>query len=88
MRGLPQDDSLDVPIFQLRGELVRLTVTGARCDNGERCKLLLVADAGGSFALYPHGAAQLGVRIAQSAAETLANAILAAVESAPGRQAP
>lgn len=79
MHQLPQDDSLDIPIFQLRGELERLTVTGARCDTGERCTLLLVADASGCFTLYPHGTSEFGVRITQVDAETLATAILAVI---------
>lgn len=64
-----------------------MTVTGARCDNGERCTLLLVVDVGGSFALHPHGADEFGVRIAQSGAEALARAILSAIASAPGADA-
>lgn len=81
----PQPDSppgYDLPVFQLRGERDRLVVSGRRTDDNDRCELLLVADVGGSFALYPHGAAQLGVRLPEDGAVTVARAILAAVESA------
>ena len=82
-------------VFQLQGERDRLVVVGRRTDDNDRCELLLVAEVGGSFALYPHGAAQLGVRLAESGAVTVAKAILAAVESShpanrtpPGRHGP
>ncbi|MFN2494904.1 MAG: hypothetical protein ABR608_03205 [Pseudonocardiaceae bacterium] len=75
--------SYDLPIFQLQGERERLVVVGRRTDDNDRCELLLVAEVGGSFALYPHGAAPLGVRLAEDGAVTVARAILAAVESAP-----
>lgn len=88
MRPLRRDDDLNIPIFQLSGERERLTVTGVRCDNGQRCTLLLVADAGGSFALYPHGADEFGVRIALPDAQSIAEAILTIAGSAPGRETP
>jgi hypothetical protein len=52
-----------LPIMQLRGERARVVVTGRRTDDNDRCELLLVADTGGSFALYPHGVDRFGVRL-------------------------
>lgn len=69
-----------LPVFQLRGERGRVVVTGLRTDDGSRCELLVVADLGGSFAFYPHGATQLGVRVEQATAVRVARAILAAVD--------
>ena len=62
-------------VMQRENELGRLIVAGKRTDNGEKCTLIAVREISGTWALYPHGAAQLGVRIAQPAAETLAAAI-------------
>lgn len=61
--------------MQREHECSRLTVPGERTDDGDRCTLVAVCETGGTWALYPHGAAQLGVRIPQVAAETLAQAI-------------
>jgi hypothetical protein len=55
----------------------RLTMDGRRTDDGSRCTLLVVCEVGGAWVLYPHGAAQLGVRLGQPDAETLARAIQA-----------
>lgn len=61
--------------MQRDNERRRLTVPGTRTDNGDHCTLLLVQENGGTWALYPHGATQLGVRVALAAALTMARAI-------------
>ena len=69
---VPAATNYDLPVIQLAGERERLVVTGRRTDDADCCELLVVHDAGGSFALYPHGAAQLGVRLSQETAATVA----------------
>lgn len=64
-------------VMQRERERSRLAVVGKRTDDGEKCTLLVVCEVGGTWALFPHGAAQLGVRLADPAVETLARAMLA-----------
>ena len=54
----------ELPVMQRDNERGRMAVYGKRTDNGERCTLVVVAEVGGTWAFYPHGAAQLGVRVA------------------------
>lgn len=61
-------------VMQRAHERSRLNMEGKRTDNGDRCTLVAVCEISGTCALYPHGAAQLGVRITQSAAEKLVQA--------------
>jgi hypothetical protein len=61
----------ELPVMQRKHERGRQTVAGRRTDDGAMCTLLVVEEIGGTFALYPHGAAQLGVRITNAAAVTL-----------------
>ena len=61
--------------MQRAHEHSRLSVEGKRTDDGERCSLVVVCETVGTWAIYPHGVAQLGVRIPQPAAEKLAAAI-------------
>ena len=73
-------DAQDPPepvIMQRENERSRTTAAGKRTDNGTRCTMLLVAEVGGMWVFYPHGAAQLGVRIPKAEAVKLARAILA-----------
>jgi hypothetical protein len=63
-------------IIQRENERGRLTVEGKRTDDGDRCSLLLVQETGGMWALYLHGAAQLGVRVTEEVAAQLARVIL------------
>jgi endonuclease YncB( thermonuclease family) len=63
--------------MQREQERSRLTVDGRRTDDGDRCTLLVVQERTGSWVFYPHGAAQLGVRIAGADAGKLAQAIQA-----------
>lgn len=75
-RRRPTAENYDLPVFQLHGERSRVVVTGRRTDDGDRCELVVITDTGGSVALYPHGATQLGVRVDEAAAVTMAQAIL------------
>lgn len=67
---------MDPAIMQRENELARLVAEGKRTDGGAMCTLLAVRETGGRWALYPHGAGQLGVRLPKSEAERLARAIL------------
>ncbi len=57
-------------------ERSRVVVDGKRTDNAERCTLVVVHEIGGTWAWYPHGAAQLGVRLPQADAVRMAQKIL------------
>lgn len=67
----------DKPVRQHKDERSRVVVAGRRTDDGDVCTLVAVCEVGGTWALYPHGAQQLGVRLAQAAALKVARAILA-----------
>lgn len=67
---------MEATIMQRENERERLTVNGKRTDDGTKCTLLVVSETGGVWALYLHGAAQLGVRIAKADANKVAQAIL------------
>ena len=54
----------ELPVMQRDNERGRVDVEGRRTDNGERCTLVVVAEVGRTWVFYPHGAAQLGVRVA------------------------
>ena len=62
--------------LQRQNERSRMTVVGKRTDDGDQCTLLAVHEIRGHWCLYPHGAAQLGVRLAGEEAARLARAIL------------
>ncbi len=62
--------------MQRENERRRLTVNGKRTDDGARCTLLLVHEIAETWAFYPHGAAQFGVRLTKPEAVTVARAIL------------
>jgi len=57
-------------------ERSRLVVAGQRTDNAQRCTLVVVGEVAGTWACYPHGAAQLGVRLPHSEAVRVAHQIL------------
>jgi hypothetical protein len=77
---------MEPTIIQRENERDRLTVDGKRTDDGSKCTLLAVREIGDSWALYPHGSAQLGVRVAIAEAYKVAQAILA--DSAQGGRCP
>lgn len=64
-------------VMQRDNERSRVVVEGRRTDDGSRCTLVVIQDHGGCWALYPHGADQLGVQVSGPNATTVANAILA-----------
>jgi hypothetical protein len=64
------------PISQRVRERGRLVVVGTRTDDGDKCSLLVVSELGGQWCLYPHGAAQLGVRMPTAEAERVARFLL------------
>ncbi|MGH4017060.1 MAG: hypothetical protein ACRDSL_24665 [Pseudonocardiaceae bacterium] len=55
-------------VMQWENERGPMVVSAKRTDNGSRCSLVLVRETGGSWAVYPHGAGQLGVRLSPEAA--------------------
>jgi hypothetical protein len=57
-------------------ERSRLVADGRCTDNGERCTLVVVHEAGGSWAWYPHGFGKFGVRLPRAEAVKLARSIL------------
>ncbi|HEU0088942.1 MAG TPA: hypothetical protein VFQ77_15060 [Pseudonocardiaceae bacterium] len=59
-------------VMQRENERGRVVVAGRRTDDGERCALVVVAEVGQMWAFYPHGAAQLGVRVAAADAVKVA----------------
>lgn len=62
---------MDTPaVMQRENETGRVVVHGKRTDDGTRCTLIVVREVGGTYALYPHGDAQLGVRLATTEAST------------------
>lgn len=67
---------MDNNVMQRENERGRLVVAGRRTDDGGRCELLVVHEVGGTWALYPHGAARFGVRLAHEGAVTVARTIL------------
>jgi hypothetical protein len=62
--------------MQRENERGRVVAEGRRTDDGQRCSLVVVREVGGMFAVYPHGADQLGVRVPDSEARRVAQAIL------------
>ncbi|MGH3930468.1 MAG: hypothetical protein ACRDTF_10885 [Pseudonocardiaceae bacterium] len=65
-------------VMQRDNERSRIVVEGCRADDGDRCKLVVVHEViGNCWSLFPHGADQFGVRLAQADAVTVAQAILA-----------
>lgn len=63
--------------MQRDNERRRVVVDGRRTDDGTRCALVVIQERSGSWALYPHGADQLGVRIPGKDALTLGTLIAA-----------
>ena len=65
------------PAMQRENERQRLVTTGQRTDDGAQCTLVAVCETGGVWALYPHGADTLGVRLSAQEARRVARAIIA-----------
>jgi hypothetical protein len=49
--------------MQRDNERRRVVVNGRRTDDGTHCALVVIHERSGHWALYPHGADQLSVRI-------------------------
>jgi hypothetical protein len=62
--------------MQRENERYRVAIEGLRTDDGSRCTFLAVHETSGAWALYPHGAAQFGVRLTGPAAAELVAAML------------
>jgi len=67
-------------VMQRENETRRVVLDGHRTDDGDRCTLVVIREVGGAWALYPHGAGKLGVRLGKENAATMARAILAGSE--------
>lgn len=67
-------------VMQRENEITRVVLDGRRTDDGDRCTLIVIRELGGTWAFYPHGMAQLGVRLGKEGAVTVARAILAGAE--------
>lgn len=65
-------------VMQRENEISRVVLDGRRTDDGERCSVIAIRELGGTWALYPHGANKLGIRLRNDEAATLARAILPA----------
>ncbi|MFN2495903.1 MAG: hypothetical protein ABR608_08340 [Pseudonocardiaceae bacterium] len=65
------------PVMQRETERRRVVVDGRRTDDGDQCTFVAVHETGGTWALYPHGVGQLGVRLTGTAAAALAAAMMA-----------
>jgi hypothetical protein len=67
-------------VMQRENETRRVVLDGRRTDDGTRCTLVAIRQLDGTWAHYPHGADQLGVRLSKESAVTLAREILAGAE--------
>ncbi|MCA1602022.1 MAG: hypothetical protein LC776_10405 [Acidobacteria bacterium] len=65
-------------IMQRDNEISRVFVDGRRVEDGDRCTFLAIQERTGHWAIYPHGAGKLGVRLPPAEAVKVAHAILAA----------
>lgn len=63
------------PLTTREKECSRVVADGEHTDTGERCTVV-VAEVGGTWAWYPHRAAQLGVRLPRAEAVKIAQTIL------------
>ncbi len=70
-------DNTAVPVIMQRAnERGRIAVDGKRTDDDTLCKLVVVHEVGGAWALYPHGWGKFGVRLPKDEAVQVARAIL------------
>jgi len=68
----------ELPVMQRDdGERDRVVVVGKRTDDGSRCTVVVLRGIDRRWALYPHGASELGVWLSRDAAVTVAETILA-----------
>lgn len=63
-------------VMQRENERGRVIVEGRRTDDGDRCKLVVIHESGGTWAWYPHGWDTFGVRLAKAEVDVVVQAIL------------
>lgn len=73
---------MDTPpaLMQRDNEQSRVILDGRLVEGGDRCTFLAVHERTGTWAMYPHGAGKLGVRLSRTEAIRVARAILADAE--------
>jgi hypothetical protein len=64
-------------VMQRENERNRTAIDGRRTDDGTPCKLVMIQEVSGVWALYPHGVSRFGVRLAKANADALARVIVA-----------
>ena len=62
-------------VMQRENEISRIVLNGRRTDDGAACSVVVVHELGGTWAIYPHGMSQLGVRLRHGEVTTMAQAI-------------
>lgn len=75
-----KDNPAQPAVMQRKNERSRTVVEGRRTDDGDQCKLILIHEIGGTYALYPHGWGRFGVRLRRAEAVMVAQAILAGAQ--------
>lgn len=76
-----KDDAPEPAVMRRHNERSRVVVDGRRTDDGQLCTLVVVPEvAGDCVAFYPHGVAQLGVRLTRANAVAVAQTILAGAQ--------
>lgn len=63
--------------MQRDNERSRVVLDGRLVEDGQRCSCVVIGERNGNWAMYPHGAGKLGVRLSKTEAVKLARAILA-----------
>jgi hypothetical protein len=67
-------------VMQRENEQSRVILEGRLVEGGDRCTFLAIQERAGTWAMYPHGAGKLGVRLSRTEAVRVARAILAVAE--------
>lgn len=68
-------------IMQRENEYSRIAVDGRLINGGGLCTFLVIHEHSRNWAIYPHGAGQLGLWLPEANAVTVARAILIGVDS-------
>ncbi|HEX2301251.1 MAG TPA: hypothetical protein VHH34_22570, partial [Pseudonocardiaceae bacterium] len=66
-------------VMQRENEISRVVLEGRRTDDGAVCSVVVVHELGGTWAIFPHGMSQFGVRLHTGEMATLAQAVLTVV---------
>ncbi|MGH3930422.1 MAG: hypothetical protein ACRDTF_10650 [Pseudonocardiaceae bacterium] len=68
-------------VTQRENELGRIAVEGRLVTDDQQCTFLVIQErTGGTWAIYPHGVGELGVRLEKVDAVRVAQAILAGTQ--------